>query len=225
MNLEHKTHEAKARTLTDAGEFTAIAAAYTVDRVKERIVPGAFKSTIERWQASGKLIPLHWDHSGDAKDIIGTIDPASMAETAEGLEVKGKLDLDESEVAREAWRSMKANRVGLSFGYLVTESGSADDGITELKALDLFEISVTPAPANPDTRFVSLKSMKPAELRDEIKKLRKRLDEIEAAIEDEPPPAEDSDASDQGAESASSRQASDPEAVRIELERIDALAN
>src|SRR3954468_3759778 len=61
--LLHKTLEAKATT-TDLGEFTAIVAAYTVDRTNERIIPGAFKGTIARWQASGKMIPLHWDHGG-----------------------------------------------------------------------------------------------------------------------------------------------------------------
>jgi HK97 family phage prohead protease len=157
MKLLHKTLEAKATT-TDLGEFTALAAAYSVDRTNERILPGAFKGTIERWQESGKQIPVHWDHMGDAKNVIGAVDPAFMRETDDGLVVKGQLDLDESEIAREAWRSMKKNRIGLSFGYLVTAHGKAKDGVLELKALDLFEVSITPAPVNPDTRFIDMKS-------------------------------------------------------------------
>lgn len=153
----HKTLEAQATT-TDRGEFTAIAAAYSVDRTNERILPGAFKGTIARWQESQKQIPLHWDHMGDAKNIIGSVDPASMREIDEGLEVKGQLDLEDSEVAREAWRSMKKNSIGLSFGYLVTADGKAEDGVRELKAVDLFEVSITPAPMNPDTRFIDMKS-------------------------------------------------------------------
>jgi HK97 family phage prohead protease len=101
---------------------------------------------------------LHWDHRGEAHNVIGSIDPMSMRETSEGLRVEGKLDLEDSEVAREAWRSMKANRVSLSFGYLATRACKRSDGVRELAEIDLFEISVIPHPANADTRFLSLKS-------------------------------------------------------------------
>lgn len=224
--MEHKTLDAKA-TATELGEFTAIAAAYSVDRGNERIIPGAFAKTIENWQASGKQIPLHWDHSGDAKDIIGTVDPASLKETDAGLFVAGKLDLEGSEVAKEAWRAMKSNAMALSFGYMVAEGAEAKDGVYELKAVDLFEISVTPSPMNPDTRFLALKSvtqMKPAEIREEIAALRKRLDELEAGTsEDVPPPLADEDegASDEG--EPPSHEASDPEADEIEIARLEAV--
>ena len=53
---------------------------------------------------------------------------------------------------------MKAHRVALSFGFVVTDEFKRSDGIRELREIDLFEISVVPAPANQDTRFLSLKS-------------------------------------------------------------------
>ena len=152
----HKTIKA-ASTVTDQGEFSAIAAAYSVDRGNEQIMPGAFKATIAHWQESGKNIPLHWDHESSAESIIGYVDPSSMRERPEGLYVKGKLDLENSDMAREAWRLMKDNSIGLSFGYLVEQSADGKNGVTELKALDLFEVSLTPAPMNPDTRVVSMK--------------------------------------------------------------------
>lgn len=155
--MEHLTVEAVA-TATDLGEFTAIAATYTVDRQNEQIRRGAFESTIRRWQASGKQIPLHYDHRGDAASIIGTVDPASLREEPEGLRVSGRLDLEGSETAREVWRSMKAGAMSLSFGFLSTRARKRSDGVRELSEIDLFEISVVPHPANPDTRFLSLKS-------------------------------------------------------------------
>lgn len=156
--MKHKVLQAKA-VATDLGEFTAIAAAYSVDRGNERIVPGAFAGTIKRWQSSEKMIPLHWDHDGSPESIIGVVDPATMLETDEGLSVTGKLDLEGSAVAKEAWRAMRANALSLSFGYMVTDGGEAKDGVYEIKGIDLFEISITPAPMNPDTRFLDLKSM------------------------------------------------------------------
>jgi HK97 family phage prohead protease len=154
-------HATKAATVTatEQGEFTAIAAAYTVDRVNDQIVPGAFAATIERWRASGKRMPLHWNHQGEAANVIGYIDPASMRETGDGLRVSGKLDIDTSDTAREAWRSMKNNAMSLSFGYVTVKQQKRSDGINELHELDLFEISIVPAPANSDTRVLEMKSI------------------------------------------------------------------
>ncbi|HYN19130.1 MAG TPA: HK97 family phage prohead protease, partial [Actinomycetes bacterium] len=113
--LEHKAVEAQTHVANELGEFSAFAATYDVDRVQDRIRFGAFEQTITRWQASGKRVPLHWEHRGEARNVIGSADPARMREVAGlGLYVEGKLDLEDSEVAREAWRSMKDNRVGLS---------------------------------------------------------------------------------------------------------------
>ena len=75
---------------------------------------------------------MHWNHSAAAADIIGAIDPAAMREVPDdGLYVEGKLDLQHSEVAREAWRSMKNNAVSLSFGY-VTVKTRPRGGINDL---------------------------------------------------------------------------------------------
>lgn len=213
------TIEAKA-TATDQGSFVAIAAAYTIDRAGDRIIPGAFAKTIDRWQASGKQVPLHWNHQGEPDDIIGTVDPFSMEETEQGLKVSGTLDLANSEKAKEAWRAMKTGSMSLSFGYMVVKQRAAKDA-TELQELDLFEVSVVSGPANADTRFLALKSvpeMTDAEISEEITQLRKRLDELQGAVED----AEDVDnASEQTPEVT--HQAADPEATEVEIECIEAL--
>lgn len=159
----HKTLETKATTQTDLGVFSAIAAAYTTDRVGERILKGAFQKTIGSWQASGKLIPLHYDHKGDPEFIIGSVDPMAMKEVEDGLYVEGRVDLEGSEIGREAWRSIKGNTMSLSFGYLAKEKSGAD-GVTELTEIDLFEVTVTPAPAQADTRFLSVKSAPATEI-------------------------------------------------------------
>jgi HK97 family phage prohead protease len=153
----HKTIATKAQTITDRGEFTAIAAAYSIDRVGDQIVPGAFKGTIRRWRQSGKDIPLHWDHEGTPEAIIGGVNPSLMREMKDGLYVAGKIDLEDSELGREAWRSVKSNRLSLSFGYLATREEKSGD-VNRLLEIDLFEVSVVAAPANADTRFLSFKN-------------------------------------------------------------------
>jgi HK97 family phage prohead protease len=103
-------------------------------------------------------IPVHWDHNRDASAVIGSIDPATMRERSDGLYVEGSLDIEDSEVAREAWRSVKRNRIGLSFGYLTIDEHEAD-GVKVLDTLDVFEITLTPSPANADARILSTKGV------------------------------------------------------------------
>jgi HK97 family phage prohead protease len=160
MNMRHRTLSVKQTTVTDQGVFSAILAAYSVDRMNDRIVPGAFEATITRWQKADRMLPLHWNHSEAAADVIGYVDPNSMRETDDGLYVEGKLDLEDSEVAREAWRSMRNDTIALSFGYLVTDERKAEDGVNELLDLDVFEATLTPTPVNADTRVLSMKSSK-----------------------------------------------------------------
>ena len=119
--MQHKTLAAETAVTTDRGEFSALAASWSLDHQNERIRPGAFAATVRKWQASGRQLPVHWNHQGEASNVIGGIDPRSMAERDDGLYVEGKLDLKESATAIEAWRSMKANRVALSIGYMVVD--------------------------------------------------------------------------------------------------------
>jgi hypothetical protein len=62
----------------------------------------------------------------------------------------------DSAIAREAWRAMRKRVVALSFGYLVVNSHK-EGNVRVLDELDLYEISLTPTPANPATRVLSMK--------------------------------------------------------------------
>ncbi len=159
--MKLKSLEAVTTPTSDLGQFTAIAAAYTVDRERDRIIPGAFENTIAAWHASGRRIPLAWDHGRGASDVIGSIDPQTMRETPEGLYVEGQLDLEDSETAREAWRSVKNNSIGLSFGYLAVEERPGGGRVTELGELDLLEVSLTSVPMNASARILTAKAAVP----------------------------------------------------------------
>jgi phage head maturation protease len=81
-----------------------------------------------------------------------------MRETSEGLLVPGQLDFEDSSKAREAWRLVKSGAIGLSFGYLVERKRKGGDGANELLELDMFEVSLTPAPVNASARIISWKA-------------------------------------------------------------------
>lgn len=186
--MQHITKAATVTATTDRGEFTAIAAAYTVDRVGDRIVHGAFGKTIAHWQTSGKRVPLHWDHRGEASNVIGSVDPATMEEIeGVGLKVSGTVDVKDSDVAREAWRSMKNGAMSLSFGYLVPDGmeKKGKDGANELHEIDLFEVSIVPAPANPDTRILSMKSAEAADqMLEMLQEVKAQVDKLGQDVED-----------------------------------------
>ncbi len=154
--MKHMTLAAKATT-TDRGEVTLLVSTYDRDRGGDVIEPGAFAETIAKWQRSKKKIPLHFDHKGEPESIIGAADPHSMRETDQGLIVEAKLDLEESEKAREVWRLVRSGVVACSFGYLAEASREQSDGTRLLTKIDLFEVTLTPSPMNPETRVLDYK--------------------------------------------------------------------
>ena len=75
-----------------------------------------------------------------------------MRETDDGLYVEGQLDIEDSERAREVWRSVKRGRASLSFGFVVKSSHQERD-IKVLTEIDLFEVSIVGVPANEPRGF------------------------------------------------------------------------
>lgn len=155
--MMHLTFAAKTATLTDQGEARLLVSTYDKDRGGDVIEPGAFAESISQWQSSGRNIPVHFDHKGDPSSIVGAADPASMRETDQGLVVEAKLDLEDSETAREVWRLVKRNALACSFGYMA-DGKKLEDGTRLLTKIDLFEVTLTPSPMNPHTRVLSWKS-------------------------------------------------------------------
>ena len=90
--MVHKTVAAETQTVTDQGIFQALVSVNSEDRERDTVERGAFAATIQRWRQSGKQMPLAIDHSTAPEDVVGTIDPAQMSETSEGLVVGGKVD-------------------------------------------------------------------------------------------------------------------------------------
>jgi HK97 family phage prohead protease len=121
------------------------------------VLPDAMVSALRAWTVTGKVVPLHWNHSSDPENIVGHVDPESVKAVADEVVASGKVDLD-TDRGRQVWRLMKSGSIGFSFGYITTASKRADGGRT-ITALDVFEISATPAPMNADTRVLSTKAL------------------------------------------------------------------
>ena len=150
---------------TDEGVFEAIVAAYNVDSVGDKIVPGAFAETLDMWKSSGDPIPVLWSHmSHDPEMHVGFVLEAEERE--DGLWVKAQMDLDTPK-AQQVYKLLKGRRVTqFSFAYDILEGSwveqKADDGkdasYYELRKLKLYEVGPTLIGANQTTDLLEVKS-------------------------------------------------------------------
>lgn len=145
--------EFEIKSLAADGTFEGYASVFgIIDTQRDRVHPGAFKSSINH---RDKPVQLLWQHQWDKP--IGVI--TALFEDARGLYLKGKLLLEVAQ-AKEAYALLKAGVVrGLSIGYSVKRSRrNPDSGIRELLELNLWEISLVTQPANEAAQVTVVKA-------------------------------------------------------------------
>ncbi|MDP9145052.1 MAG: HK97 family phage prohead protease, partial [Actinomycetota bacterium] len=148
---------------TEEGVFEAIVASYNVDSIGDRIIPGAFKKSLDAWKARGNPIPVLWAHKSDDPDYhIGHVLEAE--ERPEGLWVKAQLDIDDpGSKSAKIYRLLKGRRVTqFSFAYDEVDARPAeksDDGAKkDLHELALHEIGPCLIGMNRQTSLLDVKS-------------------------------------------------------------------
>jgi HK97 family phage prohead protease len=152
------------------GSFEGLAAVFgNVDRQNERILPGAFSSTLADFTVRGFLTSGH-----DWTAPIGTIDTAE--ETPKGLVVRGTFHStaraqEVRQLVRE--RAERGKQVAMSIGYAV-KSDDFKDGVRLLKELDLHEVALVAVPANPLAHITSLKAIETEEAEIEARRIEMR---------------------------------------------------
>jgi HK97 family phage prohead protease len=160
--MQHKTFPIDVKAADDdSGTFEALVSVFgNVDLVGDRVMPGAFSKTLERWRETGDPLPIVLSHRwDDVMSHIGVADPKDVVETDDGLLVKGRLDLADNEVARQVYKLLKRRSLKeFSFGYTVNEERVAKDGANELLDVDLVEAGPTLKGANPLTELRAVKS-------------------------------------------------------------------
>lgn len=161
-----------ALAVTDEGEITGIAWPFgSPDRVGDVIEKGALT-------APGTL-PMLFAH--DQGQVIGLWD--RIAETDEGLTVKGRLLVDDVERAREVRAMIRSKAVsGLSIGFVAKGAKRHAKGRT-ITAAELHEISVVAVPAHPGAQITSIKSDAPQPHNQETPKVENEETEIELTPE------------------------------------------
>jgi HK97 family phage prohead protease len=143
------------------GTFSGYASAWQRDAYGDVIEPGAFAQSIQ--QSRGK-VPIFFNHDPD--QWIGFSN--ALAEDHRGLVIQATLALDTSS-GGDAFALLKAAeaqefRVGLSIGFLVQE-WDMDGDTRVLKQIDLWEVSITPFPAQRRAYIDGVKQMRSFEKR------------------------------------------------------------
>lgn len=125
---------------TGTGEFEGLASVYdVVDTQQDVVVRGAFRNTL---QAQSR-VPILWQH--DPMQLLGVAD---LEDTPQGLKVRGRLNLAVAK-AKEVYELLKQGALrGLSIGYRTITAASRGK-VRELRDVQLFEVSLTPFPAQP----------------------------------------------------------------------------
>ena len=150
----------------DPGVFSGYASTYNVDLQGDRITPGAFAQSIK--DKHGK-VPIFANHNENLH--VGFT--SSMAEDGKGLAFTGEL-ITNSRSGADAYallqKAQKLDyRMGMSIGFVPEEVDYTDDGRV-LNKIDLWEVSITPFPAQPKAFVSDVKT---------FRDLEKRLREVE----------------------------------------------
>jgi len=162
--MQHKQFQLiETKADTDHGTFEATVAVFgNVDKAGDRIVPGAFTKTLERWRGSGDPVPVILSHDWtNPFSHIGVADPHEMQQTGQGLRIKARLDVQDNDVARQVHRLMQRRSLKeFSFGYRVPSGGQrrGKDGANELYEIDLVELGPCLKGVNSQTELHAVKA-------------------------------------------------------------------
>ncbi len=160
--IRRKSAPVDIKATNDAtGQVEALVAVFdNVDHGGDRIIKGAFEASLKEWEKTGDPIPVIFNHEwGDLWSHIGVVD--SITETDAGLLARYTLDIKDNPAAAQVYKLMKRRSLREhSFAYGIPKGGAAttNDGVQELRELELFEVGPTLKGMNPDTELLSVKS-------------------------------------------------------------------
>ena len=157
MTLQTREFCFKAETVEESGVFTGYGSVFDVlDSYKEIVVRGAFAETMAAHKAKGTMPAMLWQHrSGEPMGVY-----LEMDEDAVGLRVRGQIAM-KTQRGAEAYELLKMGAIsGLSIGFVPREEAyDKVTGITTLKKVDLWELSLVTFPANDAARVQGVKAV------------------------------------------------------------------
>lgn len=187
-NMQHKEFRLlSTKTDGEEGVFTALVSTFgNVDKVGDRILPGAWTKSLEQWQQSGDPVPIILAHQwNDPMAHIGIAKAEDIVQTDQGLQVTAKLDVEDNPVAKQVYRLMKRRSLKeFSIGYTVPKNGErrAKDGANDISEIHLAECGPCLKGIDPKTELQAVKSALGSQV--DPAELRRRADVLEREMEE-----------------------------------------
>ena len=158
--IKTKSFKVKAEESEEsgAGYFVGYASVFgNVDSYGEVMEKGAFSDTLKEWE--GRKIPVFYGHDlTNPENNIGYVESAEEDDT--GLLVRCVVDTEGPGNGPIVYKLLKEGRIDrMSFGFYVNDADHKG-GVTYIKKVSLLEVSVVPAPANPEAAINEVKSSK-----------------------------------------------------------------
>ena len=116
----------------------------------------SYKTTFDRraFAWDGKSLPLLWSHRSD--EVVGSV--RSVSVEADGLRIRGKLNLDVAK-AREVRSLLIAGDIGgLSIGFRRLKDESRSGGVRHITQAQLIEVSFVAVPSVPGSGVTSIRA-------------------------------------------------------------------
>lgn len=162
-SLEFKLEETKQELINGqrVGIIKGLAAAFSTDRVNDRIEKGAFLKTIkEHKKRNNRPIRMKFMHNHD--DVIGGFPIGSVKENDSGLFVEGHINLEVQKGAEAFSLAKQGVLQDMSIGFIpVVIEFDHENDLRVIKQIDLREISIVDEPANVDAVITEVKGAVP----------------------------------------------------------------
>lgn len=174
--METKSFKVEFKEINEAGEFVAYISTKSIDSYNDKVLPTAFKRTIDHNKGT---FPILWMH--DASKPIGV--STHMVMDDGGVKAYGKINL-ETELGKEVYSGMKFSPPYIdrtSIGFVsVDDEFNSKTNIRTIKELKLLEFSLITRnfAANSEALVANVKSNNSLEHR--IKKIENILNESKA---------------------------------------------
>lgn len=158
--IKTKSFKVKAEESEESGSgyFVGYASVFgNVDSYGDVMEKGAFSDTLKEWE--GRKIPVFYGHDlTNPENNIGYVESAEEDDT--GLLVRCVVDTEGPSNGPIVYKLLKEGRIDrMSFGFYVNDADHKG-GVTYIKKVSLLEVSVVPAPANPEAAINEVKSSK-----------------------------------------------------------------
>jgi len=170
METRNNSVEFELRNLDGPAPGTVVGYAAVFDKLSHDL--GGFREKIKPWAFDGAMGGDHhalFNH--DSSKVLGRSRAGTLRVAPDTAGLHMEIDIPNTTIGRDLWESLQRSDItGASFGFSVgadewsqDEAGKPVRTITEVK--QLFEVSITPMPAYPDTSvaIASLRSYRQAD--------------------------------------------------------------